>query len=141
MKAVEVELNQEKSITEEMKRKVEAEKRKRGREEDDKEEEEEVKKKEKVEEEDPFDKIRATASENKLKSPQLSVSVPNGLKVNSKFKLILIVDYFHIVFHIVNYFHIVSGQIDRGPRFFRYPGYNLESLKCESTHILLFTYL
>jgi len=55
MKAVEVELNQEKSITEEMKRKVEAEKRdtqrKRGREEDDKEEEE-VKKKEKVEEED-----------------------------------------------------------------------------------------
>ena len=85
MKAVEVELNQEKSITEEMKRKVEAEKmenqRKRGRkEEDDKEEEED--KKEKVDEEDPFDKIRATASETKLKSPQLSVSVPNGLKVH-----------------------------------------------------------
>ena len=85
MKAVEVELNQEKSITEVMKRKVEAEKvenqRKRGRkEEDDKEEEED--KKEKVDEEDPFDKIRATASETKLKSPQLSVSVPNGLKVH-----------------------------------------------------------
>ena len=85
MKAVEVELNQEKSITEVMKRKVEAEKvenqRKRGRkEEDDKEEEED--KEEKVDEEDPFDKIRATASETKLKSPQLSVSVPNGLKVH-----------------------------------------------------------
>ena len=86
MKAVEVELNQEKSITEEMKRKVEAEKmenqRKRGRKGVDNEEEEEENKKEKVDEEDPFDKIRATASETKLKSPQLSVSVPNGLKVH-----------------------------------------------------------
>ena len=86
MKAVEVELLQEKSITEEMKRKVEAEKRenqrKRGREEEEEEEEEKKEKKEEKEEEDPFDKIRATASENKLKSPQLSVSVPNGLKVH-----------------------------------------------------------
>ena len=96
MKAVEVELNQEKSITEEMKRKVEAEKmenqRKRGRKEDDGDNnEEEVEKKERVDEEDPFDKIRATASENKLKSPQLSVSVPNGLKVkiNSNMFLLL----------------------------------------------------
>ena len=97
MKAVEVELNQEKSITEEIKRKVEAGKiwkclkqpcfqveaekkenqRKRMR-----EEKEEDKKD--LDEEDPFDKIRATAKENfSPKSPQLSVSVSNGSKVNS----------------------------------------------------------
>ena len=82
IKAVEVELNQEKSITEEMKKKVEAEKRetqrKRRREEDD-----DSKGSDEKDEEDPFDKICATAKENfAKKSPQLSVSVPNGLKVH-----------------------------------------------------------
>ena len=85
IKAVEVELNQEKSITEEMKKKVEAEKRetqrKRRREED--EDSKGSDEKDGLDEEDPFDKICATAKENfAKKSPQLSVSVPNGLKVH-----------------------------------------------------------
>ena len=119
MKAVEVELLQEKSITEEMKRKVEAEKRanqrKRGREEEEEEEEKKEKKEEK-DEEDPFDKIRATASENKLKSPQLSVSVPNGLKVPTLRKSTVSVNFNFILIEC----NFSSGKIHRGPRFFGY---------------------
>ena len=46
--------------------------------------EEKEEEKKDLDEEDPFDKIRATAKENfSQKSPQLSVSVSNGSKVNS----------------------------------------------------------
>ena len=111
MKAVEVELNQEKSITEEIKRKVEAGKiwkclnqpcfqveaekkenqRKRMRE----EREEDTKD---LDAEDPFDKIRAAAKENfSPKSPQLSVSVSNGSKVISLKYLAAFMDHYQKV--------------------------------------------
>merc|ERR1719270_870392 len=81
MKAVEVELNQGKSITEEIKRKVEAEKKENQRKRMREEREEDTKD---LDNEDPFDKIRATAKENfSPKSPQLSVSVSNGSKAKS----------------------------------------------------------
>merc|ERR1719270_2685272 len=81
MKAVEVELNQEKSITEEIRRKVEAEKKENQRKKMREEKEEDTKD---LDKEDPFDKIRATAKENfSPKSPQLSVSVSNGSKAKS----------------------------------------------------------
>ena len=46
-----------------------------------------------LDEEDPFDKIRATAKENfSPKSPQLSVSISNGSKVNSLKYLAMVMD-------------------------------------------------
>ena len=51
-----------------------------------------------LDEEDPFDKIRATAKENfSPKSPQLSVSVSNGSKVISLISTLMFMDHYQKV--------------------------------------------
>ena len=59
---------------------------------------EEREEKKDLDEEDPFDKIRATAKENFApKSPQLSVSVSNGSKVISLKYLAVFMDHYQKV--------------------------------------------